>query len=126
MRAASIFIAGFLLVQIALPIEYYACRQDRYDERFAWRMFSPERMTVCAPRFTIGTGKRPVQLGSEFHQAWLETAKRGRIEVITRMAEALCERNPGEPVQVSLTCREIDGTEVQRLGGWDLCDGGGE
>jgi hypothetical protein len=96
MRAASIFIAGFLLVQIALPVEYYACRQDRYDERFAWRMFSPERMTQCSPEFTMGEPKRRVVLGAEFHQAWVETAKRGRIEVITRMAEKLCELNPGE------------------------------
>lgn len=126
MRPASIFIAGFLLLQVALPIEYYACRADRYDERFAWRMFSPERMATCAPRFTLGENPRPVPLGSVFHQAWLETAKRGRIEVITRMAEELCERNPGEPVQVDLTCREVDGTVVQRLGGWALCGEGDE
>jgi hypothetical protein len=119
----SVFIAGFLLMQIALPIEYYGCRQDRYDERFAWRMFSPERMTRCVPVFTKGAHKTRIILGSEFHQAWQETAKRGRIEVITRMAEALCERNPGEPIQVQLRCVEIDGTEVQRLGGWDMCGG---
>jgi hypothetical protein len=46
-----VIIHVFLAIQIALPIGYYALRADRNDERYAWRMFSTNRMVSC------GTGQ---------------------------------------------------------------------
>ena len=39
------FILVFVLSQLLLPLHYYVGRRDPHDERFAWRMFSPMRMT---------------------------------------------------------------------------------
>jgi hypothetical protein len=122
MRWQSIFIAVFLAVQVIGPLSYYGCRDDRFDERFAWRMFSPERMVTCKPTFTVGTGTgERVELGLTFHQAWIKTAQRGRVGVVDLMARELCERYPSKPVRVELTCREIDGSITELSGGHDVC-----
>ena len=33
-------IIAFVTVQVLAPLHYYFLRDDRHDERFAWRMFS--------------------------------------------------------------------------------------
>jgi hypothetical protein len=127
------FIAAFVLIQLALPLHYYLARKDRHDERFAWRMFSPMRSVVCSDPDDVGivpaSGRRPprftvdgvvVPLGGEFHEAWIETAKRGRYVVIEKMAARLCTRNPGKVVKLSMTCRYLDGS-TEDIGGFDLC-----
>jgi hypothetical protein len=115
------FIAAFLAVQLLVPLTYYTVRRDPHDERFAWRMFSPMRMVQCDPRFVVDD--QPFALGSRFHEAWIELAKRGRYVVIEAMAAELC-REPGaragRSVRVSLTCRGLDGADEFR-GGHDLC-----
>jgi hypothetical protein len=113
----------FLAAQLALPIGYYACRADRHDERFAWRMFSSTRMLTCRAEFTVDA--QPVRLSAQFHEAWLTLAKRGRMEVIQSMAEALCERNRGKEVRVNIACKDLDGDVTQHGGGWDVCAVGG-
>lgn len=123
-RRISLFIAVFLALQLALPTSYYACREDEYDERFAWRMFSPERMVECDPRFWLhqgGRGRQRVDLNRAFHQAWIRTAQRGRVEVVRRMALELCALNPGSEVRVELICDPIDGEPYQRSADDDVC-----
>jgi hypothetical protein len=121
-RRALTFIHAFLALQLILPLSYYSCRRDRFDERFAWRMFSAERMATCRGSFLLGEAKTPVRLGSRFHEAWLTLVQRGRQQVVEAMAARLCHDNPGQAVRVELSCTTVDGkTERLSRGSWDLC-----
>jgi hypothetical protein len=113
------FIAAFLAIQIALPVHYYAARRDRYDERFAWRMFSPIRGMQCDPRFTVD-GKQ-VDLYREFHEAWIEMARRARRVVIETMAARLCGKRPGTSVRLSLECVHYNKRRETIDAPFDLC-----
>ena len=112
------FILVFVLAQLLLPLHYYASRRDPHDERFAWRMFSPMRMTHCTTQISIDG--RPLQLGGEFHEAWLEIADRGRFSVIEQMGARLCAKHPGSSVVVTLDCDYLDRAK-QHFGGYDMC-----
>jgi hypothetical protein len=112
------FIIVFVLSQLLLPLHYYLGRRDPHDERFAWRMFSPMRMTKCTPQFAID-GK-PVSLAREFHEAWLALAERGRFVVVEAMGAKLCHDHPGSSVTVSLDCAYID-RPAASFGGYDMC-----
>ncbi|MEO8700384.1 MAG: hypothetical protein ABI867_10085 [Kofleriaceae bacterium] len=109
-----------LASQAVLPLHYYLARRDPHDERFAWRMFSPMRMTSCALEMKVD-GKR-LELGSEFHEAWIEIAKRGRFEVIEAMGARMCHKKPGSAVTIRLECTYIDRPEPHIYGGFNLCD----
>lgn len=122
-RRALVFIHVYLALQIALPLTYYWARRDKYDERFAWRMFSAERMAVCQPLFKVGG--TAVSLGKEFHEGWITVARRGRRDVLEAMAARLCAENPGQPVTLELTCKTADRkTESPSAGVWNLCEKG--
>jgi hypothetical protein len=112
------FIVVFLTLQLVLPLHYYFGRRDVHDERFAWRMFSPMRMVRCTPKLELD-GK-PLSLSSEFHEAWIEIAKRGRFVVIEAMAAHLCEKHPNSSVVMSLDCAYVD-REPQTYGGYNMC-----
>jgi hypothetical protein len=111
MRARDLFIAALLVSQLSLPLRWYALRDadDPFDERFAWRMFSPERMVRCTARAQLDGA--PVDLGREFHSAWLTLVERGRMDVVNAVVKRVCLTNPGRTLRMSLTCREIDGAE---------------
>jgi hypothetical protein len=136
-RAVLVFIHLFLAVQVILPLSYYVARADRYDERFAWRMFSAERMVSCSPVFRVGPERKPAQLHASFHEAWVNLARRGRHEVLEAMAARLCADNQGQPVRLEMVCHEPirPGEEddprrpgfarvVPHEGLWDLCPSG--
>jgi hypothetical protein len=112
------FIIAMVATQLLLPLHYYLARRDQHDERFAWRMFSPMRMTRCKPSFAID--ERPIAIASQFHEAWVELAARGRFVVVEAMAARLCARHPGSVVRVSLTCTYLDRPPVT-YGGFDMC-----
>ena len=116
------FIAAFLLVQLLLPLAYYVGRRDPHDERFAWRMFSPMRMVRCT--LDVTRDGAPVPLGSEFHEAWIELAQRGRFAVIDAMGETLCDRYPNTRIEPRLACTYLDGSK-RDFGGYDICTVGG-
>ena len=109
MRARDLFIAAFLLSQLLLPLRWYAARDphDPYDERFAWRMFSPERMVRCSA--TARLNGAPLDLGRRFHSAWLTLVERGRMDVVSAIVERVCLTEPGGDLRLRLSCREIDG-----------------
>jgi len=111
------FILVFLAIQLLLPLHYYALRRDRHDERFAWRMFSPMRMSHCSAKFAADG--QPLELGKQFHEAWIETAERGRFVVIEAMAAKLCERH--SRVDVSLDCTYLDQPPAH-YGGHNMCE----
>jgi hypothetical protein len=111
-------IAGFVLVQLLLPLHYYTVRRDKHDERFSWRMFSSMRMLRCEPKFQIDD--RPLPLASTFHEAWVEIARRGRLRIVEAMSAQLCARNPGQRVQLDLACHYLDGS-TRTFSRFDMC-----
>jgi hypothetical protein len=116
------FIALVVVVQLLLPLHYYTVR-DRHDERFAWRMFSPMRMTRC--EFAMTRDNQPVRLASEFHIYWIKAIEeRARFVVLEAMAAELCRKHPGSEVKAHAKCTYLDG-EVITYGGFDLCDAPG-
>jgi hypothetical protein len=114
----GVVIAVIVATQLLLPLDYYLARRDVHDERFAWRMFSPMRMTTCAPVFTVDDTRVP--LHAHFHEAWIEIAKRGRFNVVEAMAAELCRKHPGQRVGVTLSCRYVD-RPPSEFSGDDLC-----
>ena len=114
----GILILVVVASQLLLPLHYSLARRDPHDERFAWRMFSPMRMTKCTPKFTVDN--QPVDLGKQFHEAWIEIAKRGRFVVVEQMAARLCEKHPGSAVHVVLECKYLDRPDMT-WGGYDMC-----
>ncbi|MSP71161.1 MAG: hypothetical protein EXR76_03025 [Myxococcales bacterium] len=104
------FIAAFLAVQVLLPLRYYA-GEDRFDERFAWRMFSNVRVVACQTRFTDASdgGATPVRASAEIHEVWTSLLNRARRSVIDGFARKWCsERSAGggQPVlHVDVTCQ---------------------
>ena len=94
-----------LLLHLLIPLGY-SRGVDRHDERFAWRMFSAERMTRCQAR--LSRDGRPVHLMREFHAAWSQLIIRGRRQIISAVLDRLC----AEPGQLTyrVACREADGT----------------
>ena len=112
------FIAVFVIAQLLLPMHYYFARKDPHDERFAWRMFSPMRMARCAPKVVIDD--KPINLGNEFHEAWVVIASRGRFTVLEAMGAKLCAKYPRSEVRLSLQCTYLD-RDPQSYGGYDMC-----
>jgi hypothetical protein len=107
----SLFIAAFLATQILLPLRPHLPGADRYDERFAWAMFSPRSEVACVGGFVVdGT---PVDMASAFHRIWLVRFSKGVQGSLTReMAAHLCTANRGRDIRLQRTCREVNGEEV--------------
>jgi hypothetical protein len=110
-------IAAYLVVQLVLPAAYYV-RRDPHDERFSWRMFSTIRMASCETELRLDD--QAIALQTRFHEAWLELARRGRLNVIAAMGQRVCRAHPDHPVTVSLHCKYLDGT-TRAFGGFDVC-----
>jgi hypothetical protein len=130
-RSTTIFIHLFVAVQLLVPALYYLTTEDKYDERYAWRMFSPTRSAVCGsgeelrspPEFLVGG--EPILLYGKFHEAWVTLAKRGRKSVIEAMAERLCADHPNQAVRVRYSCRDVDNTVTPvSTGSVDFCETG--
>jgi hypothetical protein len=111
------FILAFVVVQLLLPLAYFA-RRDPHDERFAWRMFSPMRMAQCKASFAVDGA--PIALADKFHEAWLTLVERGRFVVVEAMAARLCDEHPNKTVTVRLDCSYLD-REQATYGGHDMC-----
>src|SRR5678815_75707 len=120
LRSPSLFIGIFLAVQLLLPLTYYTVRTDRHDERWAWRMFSPERMVHCEPTFLVDERREKVDLMHTFHEAWSEIAGRGRLGVIERMAKELCKTH--DEVRGEMKCRALgEKRSFDVTEGYDVC-----
>lgn len=110
------FIAVFLLLQLLIPISYYL-RDDPYDERFAWRMFSPIRQHSCrtiAREILQGeTHAREIQLGRELHVAWISVLSRNRRPVIHAFLHHRCEAGNVSQVELLNVCSETTGEALE-------------
>jgi hypothetical protein len=121
-RRELVFVHLLLALQIGLALAYYAGGRDRLDERFAWRMFSSERMARCSLALTVGG--EVVPLAARFHEGWLALVERGRLPVARAMAATLCRERPGQPVRAELRCVTLTGPRVLAQGLRDACAGG--
>ena len=100
------FIGVLLLSQILLPLSYYVSDRE-YDERFAWRMFSPIRMVRCQLAYTADGAEVP--LSAEFHSAWITLMQRGREGVVDAVDDRVCLTNSGRDVRRHFRCKGVDG-----------------
>lgn len=113
-RARSIFIAAFLLLQVALPLSYYLGDAET-DERFAWRMFSAVRVQSCSvsvEEIVDGGGGetvRPLSLTETIHKAWESSLERNRPAVVEKLFSLRCARDDVKRVQMQRTCRDAAG-----------------
>jgi hypothetical protein len=111
----AIVVAGGLL----LPIHYYLpTHRDPHDERFAWRMFSPMRTATCTAKWL--KNETPLDITTEFHEAWIVIAKRGRFRVVEAMGAHLCEKYGNAKISVDLDCKYID-QPPEHYGGFNMC-----
>lgn len=122
-RTLSLF-AAFIVFQLLMPLSYYAS-DNRYDERFAWRMFSEIRSHQCRPQMFAHseTGVRPVALPSEFHQVWINLLGRQRDEVIEAAMLRICE-NGAARVTLRNACVEPRDGETYELESEMTCNSG--
>ncbi len=98
-------------LQIAIPASYYL-RENRDDERFAWRMFSAVRAKRCrvqAARLWRGRSPQRVDVGRVLHSGWVRSLERGRSQVIERLLEQLCQGSDAERVRLERRCDEPSG-----------------
>jgi len=106
-------IALFLCVQIGAPLSYYIGSR-RYDERFAWRMFSPIRMVRCNVRFVgVKSGRSGrLRMSREVSQTWTAWMQRGNRRVVRGFARHWCDENHAASprLTVDLTCPLPNGT----------------
>ena len=118
-RRRRVIAFGFAVFawQIIMPLTYYL-RDDPYDERFAWRMFSAERMHVCSTRAieivaeNRGKRVRRIRLETSLHQAWLTHIKRNRRPVVRRFLEWRCESPGVSDVRLVNRCAAADRTPL--------------
>jgi len=96
-------------IQIAIPASYYLVRDDREDERFAWRMFSAVRLQRCEVDAFEGaalepaSGLREIDLRRALHASWQRALERGRRSVIEQFLELRCRS--GQPAVALLERR---------------------
>lgn len=91
--------------QLYLPISYYvrcaptfyesSCAGsfcDQFDERFAWRMFSPlSQRTWCTTNF-FDAKRKPIAVDKLFHSSWISLLSKCRAPVRCGMTAFLCQR----------------------------------
>lgn len=112
---------AFLVLQALLPLRYYM-GDDLFDERFAWRMFSPIRTVKCRATFYDETGDRRarIPLTPRVHQVWINLVSRARRPVIDGIARDWCteqiEGGTASPrMTVEITCPLKTGDTVQPI-----------
>jgi hypothetical protein len=107
------FIVVAVLAQLLIPLTYYL-RDDPYDERFAWRMFSGVRLQECELGVfeTRGAGEQTVNPYQVVPAGWVEGLKRNRRRVVERYLTLRCEREGTTHVRVENRCVEVDGTPL--------------
>jgi hypothetical protein len=114
-RWTTALILGFLAFQLALPLSYYL-GDDRFDERFAWRMFSSIRMTDCQLMARRAAGPNQfeeVEVYRDIQIAWANLIKRNRDEVARAYLERRCNRAESPQVELRTVCRSPDGVRTR-------------
>ncbi len=119
-RSSGSYAWLWLLVaaQVAIPASYYF-RNDRDDERFAWRMFSAVRVRSCDVSLQEERAgeSHEADLEKLLHASWRAALARGRRRVIERLLEKRCRDGALSAVTFVRSCREVDREKIpeQRL-----------
>lgn len=96
-----------------MPLSYYL-GDDRYDERFAWRMFSTVRLTGCkVTAFDVDSSNRAtrISLRKMVHAAWITNMTRNRQSIIRRFTERRCDEATISASRVHNVCRDPKGEQ---------------
>ncbi|MCB9630275.1 MAG: hypothetical protein H6725_23105 [Sandaracinaceae bacterium] len=110
------FIVLAVAAQLLVPLTYYL-RDDPYDERFAWRMFSGVRLQQCdAVATEVHAGaERRVALYGAVSPGWVANLERNRRAVIDRFLEHRCALEGVSAVRLTNRCRDVDGSALPPL-----------
>jgi hypothetical protein len=111
--ALRVFFA-FLAFQVVVPMTYYL-RDDAYDERFAWRMFSAVRLHQCRTTASedSGAGFETILLARVIHNAWIEHLGRNRRDVVDAFLLRRCGEDDVQSVRVVNQCRGVAGESYE-------------
>lgn len=106
-------VLALLLLQLLLPLGYYTVRADRYDERFAWRMFSAIRLHQCTTEAVevnaAGEESEALPLRRLVHVGWVSLMRRNRRDVIEAFLRRRCEEAGVREVRLRNACRSPGG-----------------
>ncbi len=113
-RAIGAFIAAVILYQIATPLSYYL-GDEPFEERFAWRMFSPLQVRPC--EFSVfervgpdAADRRPISFESIVEAWWIEGLERNRPRIVRAVLNHACDLREAESVHYEHRCAALDGT----------------
>lgn len=108
-----LFIVVAVLAQLLIPLTYYL-RDDPYDERFAWRMFSGVRMQECEGSVLERHGETELAVNpyEVVPAGWVTSLERNRRSVVERYLELRCEDEGMTSVRFENRCREVDGAPL--------------
>jgi hypothetical protein len=87
----NIIILIVLSSQIVIPLSYYLGNQNKFDERFSWRMFSPVRMVRCHTVWREGKDRHKVNPQTYIHIVWVNLMNRLREDVIQHYISSRCQ-----------------------------------
>jgi hypothetical protein len=90
-QLTNIIIIITLSSQLLIPLSYYIRDAHPFDERFAWRMFSPIRMVECSTVWREGEDRHRVRPSDHVHIVWLNLMKRMREDVVRRYISHRCQ-----------------------------------
>ncbi|MFK8003417.1 MAG: hypothetical protein AB8H86_27850 [Polyangiales bacterium] len=116
---------AFLAFQVVVPMTYYL-RDDAYDERFAWRMFSAVRLHQCQTTASedTGSGFETIRLARVIHNAWIRHLGRNRRDVVDAFLERRCDEENVQTVRVVNQCRGVAGEAYEAQVYERSCDDG--
>jgi hypothetical protein len=107
-------IIAFVAFNVGMPLSYYVGDQP-FDERFAWRMFSPVRIVRCQVAMYDASGQQ-LRLSKQMHVVWVNLLKRARLQVLDAYAAKYCgdETAGGRPAELyaRLTCPPANGPDL--------------
>ncbi len=114
-RRINILILLVLFASVLIPATYYM-KDDRRDERYAWRMFSAQRAAVCDAKVVeqraSATGtltRHDLNLVATIHQAWVGGLQLGRPDIVARFFDYRCEQPDVQQVVLTRTCHSSAG-----------------
>ena len=115
-RALIFLLIVFFSAQMWAAGSYY-WGDYPWDERFSWRMFSTVRSLSCQVQMWESTEQgalcpdgqtshcTQVRLSSRYHMVWVNLLKRGRRQVLKKIAQQECsQRQPNEAIFINLSC----------------------
>ena len=113
--ASDLAILAWLAVQVGVPLAFYASGGGP-DERFAWRMFSSERLTRCRVSAfeTLPGEPEPVDLSvlALVQRGWISHLSRGQPAVVDAFLSPRCETDRATLVSLRRRCAGPAGGEM--------------